>query len=211
MKKTGKKAKKVSHAFTIDCTHPVEDGIMQIGKFEEFLKGAVKVEGKTGNLGKNVSTQIFLAFFGKFFQKYYLGSFFGFWIKKNFRSPSHPPRPKSKSTLILTSPRDTWNIFPRNTWRQTTSVTGSELLLTQRLLINSNTSTSTKMKKKTKNKLPKNNKSTSVCDYKNASLVMCRRLSLCTIRVTILVTPLFRHLCRPSGVALDGCPELDNV
>ena len=57
MKKTGKKAKKVSHAFTIDCTHPVEDGIMQIGKFEEFLKGAVKVEGKTGNLGKNVSTE----------------------------------------------------------------------------------------------------------------------------------------------------------
>merc|ERR1712135_256706 len=49
------KAKKVSHAFTIDCTHPVEDGIMQIGKFEEFLKGAVKVEGKTGNLGKNVA------------------------------------------------------------------------------------------------------------------------------------------------------------
>merc|ERR1712056_4694 len=32
MKKTGKNAKKVSHAFTIDCTHPVEDGIMQIGK-----------------------------------------------------------------------------------------------------------------------------------------------------------------------------------
>merc|ERR1712117_989284 len=31
-KKSGKKAKKVSHAFTIDCTHPVEDGIMQIGK-----------------------------------------------------------------------------------------------------------------------------------------------------------------------------------
>merc|ERR1712121_137804 len=54
-KKSGKKAKKVSHAFTIDCTHPVEDGIMQIGKFEEFLKGAVKVEGKTGNLGKNVA------------------------------------------------------------------------------------------------------------------------------------------------------------
>ena len=48
----------------------------------------------------------------------------------------------------------------------------------QRLLINSNTSTSIKMKKKTKNKLPQNNKSTLVCDYKNASLVMCRRLSL---------------------------------
>merc|ERR1711915_181459 len=54
MKKSGKKAKKVSHAFTIDCTHPVEDGIMQIGKFEDFLKSRVKVEGKTGNIGKNV-------------------------------------------------------------------------------------------------------------------------------------------------------------
>jgi len=53
-KKSGKKAKKVSHAFTIDCTHPVEDGIMQIGKFEDFLKARVKVEGKPGNIGKNV-------------------------------------------------------------------------------------------------------------------------------------------------------------
>ena len=87
MKKTGKKAKKVSHAFTIDCTHPVEDGIMQIGKFEEFLKGAVKVEGKTGNLGKNVSTQIFSAFFGKFFQKYFLGFFF--WILNKKISGRH--------------------------------------------------------------------------------------------------------------------------
>merc|ERR1711892_26410 len=54
VKKTGKKAKKVSHAFTIDCTHPVEGGIMQIGKFEDFLKARVKVEGKPGNIGKNV-------------------------------------------------------------------------------------------------------------------------------------------------------------
>merc|ERR1712026_230409 len=53
-KKSGKKAKKVSHSFTIDCTHPVEDGIMQIGKFEDFLKARVKVEGKPGNIGKNV-------------------------------------------------------------------------------------------------------------------------------------------------------------
>merc|ERR1712212_186650 len=53
-KKSGKKAKKISHSFTIDCTHPVEDGIMQIGKFEEFLKNKVKVEDKLGNLGKNV-------------------------------------------------------------------------------------------------------------------------------------------------------------
>ena len=87
MKKTGKKAKKVSHAFTIDCTHPVEDGIMQIGKFEEFLKGAVKVEGKTGNLGKNVSTEKKSKIFQKnsfreFSQNNFLEIFFGmfFWI-----------------------------------------------------------------------------------------------------------------------------------
>merc|ERR1712189_2247 len=47
--------KKVVKTFTIDCSHPVEDGIMVIAKFEEFLKGRVKVEGKVGNLGKNVS------------------------------------------------------------------------------------------------------------------------------------------------------------
>merc|ERR1739848_198602 len=51
---TGEMAKKVSHSFTIDCTHPVEDGIMQIGKFEDFLKARVNVEGKPGNIGKNV-------------------------------------------------------------------------------------------------------------------------------------------------------------
>jgi len=76
MKKTGKKAKKVSHAFTIDCTHPVEDGIMQIGKFEEFLKGAVKVEGKTGNLGKNVSTEKKLQNLFQFFWTFVSSKFF---------------------------------------------------------------------------------------------------------------------------------------
>merc|ERR1739838_11153 len=51
----GGKKKKVTKTFTIDCSHPVEDGIMVIAKFEEFLKARVKVEGKTANLGKNVS------------------------------------------------------------------------------------------------------------------------------------------------------------
>ena len=66
-KKVSKKTKKgkVSHSFEIDCTHPVEDGIMQIAKFEEFLKNHVKVEGKTGNLGKNVSFPNFDPFYYK--------------------------------------------------------------------------------------------------------------------------------------------------
>ena len=88
-KKSGKKAKKVSHAFTIDCTHPVEDGIMQIGKFEDFLKSRVKVEGKTGNIGKNVSfsnESIYLI---------------------QHRSSSPPARPRSTSTPTLTSPSAT--------------------------------------------------------------------------------------------------------
>merc|ERR1711872_1071062 len=51
----GGKKKKVVKTFTIDCSHPVEDGIMVIAKFEEFLKGRVKVDGKVGKLGKNVS------------------------------------------------------------------------------------------------------------------------------------------------------------
>ena len=32
---------------------------MQIGKFEDFLKARVKVEGKPGNIGKNVSLIFF--------------------------------------------------------------------------------------------------------------------------------------------------------
>ena len=60
------KSKKVSHKFEIDCTHPVEDGIMQIGKFEEFMKNHVKVEGKINNLGKNVSNLAYNQSSGKF-------------------------------------------------------------------------------------------------------------------------------------------------
>lgn len=51
----GKKSKKTIRTFHIDCHHPVEDNIMSISKFEEFLKQKIKVDGKVGNLGKNVS------------------------------------------------------------------------------------------------------------------------------------------------------------
>uniref|UniRef100_A0A8C1SB81 Large ribosomal subunit protein eL22 n=1 Tax=Cyprinus carpio TaxID=7962 RepID=A0A8C1SB81_CYPCA len=49
-----KKKKGVSWKFTLDCTHPVEDGILDSANFETFLKERVKVNGKTGNLGKVV-------------------------------------------------------------------------------------------------------------------------------------------------------------
>ncbi|EEC15337.1 hypothetical protein HPB47_010151 [Ixodes persulcatus] len=48
-KSKGKK-KKVQTKFTIDCTHPVEDGIMKVAEFEHYLKERIKFNGKTNNL-----------------------------------------------------------------------------------------------------------------------------------------------------------------
>ncbi|XP_048760431.1 60S ribosomal protein L22-like [Ostrea edulis] len=57
-KPTGKgKKKKTSLRYTIDCTHPVEDGIMDVSNFEKFLQERVKVNGKTGNFGNNVALE----------------------------------------------------------------------------------------------------------------------------------------------------------
>ncbi|KAM8953646.1 ribosomal protein eL22-like [Pelodytes ibericus] len=49
-----RKARKVVSSFTLDLTHPVEDGIFDSVNFEQFLKEKVKVNGKTGNLGNVV-------------------------------------------------------------------------------------------------------------------------------------------------------------
>ncbi|KAE8603954.1 hypothetical protein XENTR_v10014517 [Xenopus tropicalis] len=48
-----KKPKK-AWSFTLDLTHPVEDGIFDSVNFEQFLKERIKVNGKTGNLGSIV-------------------------------------------------------------------------------------------------------------------------------------------------------------
>lgn len=48
--KKGKKAL----TFTIDCSKPVEDSIMEIAAFEKFLVDKIKVNGKTGVLGDDV-------------------------------------------------------------------------------------------------------------------------------------------------------------
>merc|ERR1712003_573074 len=37
---------------TVDCAKPVEDNIMEIASFSEFLTKSIKVNGKTGNLGE---------------------------------------------------------------------------------------------------------------------------------------------------------------
>ncbi|XP_068598537.1 large ribosomal subunit protein eL22 isoform X2 [Brachionichthys hirsutus] len=48
-KQGGKRKKQLK--FTLDCTHPVEDGIMDAAKFEQFLQERIKVNGKAGGLG----------------------------------------------------------------------------------------------------------------------------------------------------------------
>jgi len=53
----GAKKKKVTVKYTVDCTHPVEDGIMDCTNFEKFLKERIKVNGKTGNLGSAVTIE----------------------------------------------------------------------------------------------------------------------------------------------------------
>merc|ERR1719198_1841497 len=41
--------------FTVDCSQPVDDGIMDAASFEKFLQDRIKVSGKTGNLGDLVT------------------------------------------------------------------------------------------------------------------------------------------------------------
>ena len=41
-------AKKKAKVFTIDCSKPVNDKIMDIASFEKFLEGHIKVDGKVG-------------------------------------------------------------------------------------------------------------------------------------------------------------------
>ncbi|GFT80240.1 60S ribosomal protein L22 [Nephila pilipes] len=50
-----KKKKYPIHKCTIDCSHPVEDGIMVITDYEKFLRERFKVNGKTNNLGNAVT------------------------------------------------------------------------------------------------------------------------------------------------------------
>merc|ERR1712121_151213 len=42
--------KKSTLIFNIDCTHPVEDGIMKVDDLKQFLEERIKVDGKLNNL-----------------------------------------------------------------------------------------------------------------------------------------------------------------
>merc|ERR1712038_1404953 len=51
-KKGGKagKAKKTVNKFTINCTLPIEDNVIVLNDFTDFLTQRIKVDGKLGNI-----------------------------------------------------------------------------------------------------------------------------------------------------------------
>ncbi|ERL87902.1 60S ribosomal protein L22 [Dendroctonus ponderosae] len=49
--------KKVALKFYIDCTHPVEDNLMDVSNFEEYLKESIKINGKANNFAGGKSGQ----------------------------------------------------------------------------------------------------------------------------------------------------------
>ena len=53
--KKGKTGKKQVLKFSIDCSQPVDDGIMDAASFEKFLLDKIKVGGKVGNLADTIS------------------------------------------------------------------------------------------------------------------------------------------------------------
>lgn len=52
--KLKKKSKKQHLKFVIDCAHPVDDSIMDVALFDQFLHENIKVKGKKGNLGSDI-------------------------------------------------------------------------------------------------------------------------------------------------------------
>ncbi|ELU18518.1 hypothetical protein CAPTEDRAFT_149706 [Capitella teleta] len=51
------KKKKILLKYTIDCTHPVEDGIMDVASFEKYLHERIKINGRVNNLGNVVTIE----------------------------------------------------------------------------------------------------------------------------------------------------------
>ena len=54
-KKGAKSQKKISHRFVLNCKLPIEDNIIVLGDFENFMKTHIKVANKKGNLGSQVT------------------------------------------------------------------------------------------------------------------------------------------------------------
>ena len=56
--KKGTKGKKSTLKYSIDCRLPIEDNVIVLKDFESFLSQKIKVEGKAGNLGTNITVSM---------------------------------------------------------------------------------------------------------------------------------------------------------
>ena len=85
--KKDKKPKKSTWKFNLNLTHPVEGGIFDSWNFEQFLRGKIKVNGRTGNLGNVIHIEHFknkiIVVSEKQFSKRYLKYFTKKYLKKN--------------------------------------------------------------------------------------------------------------------------------
>ena len=54
-KKGGKTQKKIALKYVINCKLPIEDNVIVLNDFENYLKQHIKVDGKAGNLGSAVT------------------------------------------------------------------------------------------------------------------------------------------------------------
>merc|ERR1712088_1238339 len=76
-----KKSKKSELKFTIDCTQPVDDSILDIANFNAYLKEKIKVNGKLDNLENTPKQLIVTAKCA--FSKRYLKYLTKRYLKKN--------------------------------------------------------------------------------------------------------------------------------
>ncbi len=54
-KKGSKQAKKIALKYFIDCKLPIEDNVIVLNDFENFLRQKIKVDGKAGHLGSSIT------------------------------------------------------------------------------------------------------------------------------------------------------------
>merc|ERR1712080_713512 len=80
-----KKSKRAALKFTIDCTAPVDDGIMEIASFNQYLKEHIKIEGKLGNLDKvaveNSAKKLTVTSDGPFSKRYLKNNNLREWLR----------------------------------------------------------------------------------------------------------------------------------
>ena len=55
VKKGAKAQKKINIKYSINCKEPINDNVIVLNDFEGFLKSKIKVDGKAGNLGSQVT------------------------------------------------------------------------------------------------------------------------------------------------------------